>query len=312
MRVRFCRGVWPILIAISLVWLIQLATASVSAQQIAPNDDPTQHQAATRRGFVQPPDRSSFPQRPETGAIRVVGWDDVRGREDMQLINTFAGRNIETLYAALLNPTNFGPTGTIKCGLQMQYVNAIAPGSLISGGVRQADVFFGAEINGLQPVPLTVSEANELAAFINAGGIAYLAGDRDATGAPYHPLFASLSISDSFSGVTASSGSISFPLPSRVTIGPFGNVGYLSWTPFRTILTSTLRSIVTAGSGSSWGTIVAEGEFGTGYLAATGDSLAHDFVTGNANNVRYFLNLFALGCQSPTLDHALYLPLLRK
>ena len=199
-----------------------------------------------------------------------------------------------------MDPANFGPEGVSKCAPGITYVNAIPTGSLVNGGVRQADVFFGNMINANSPVPLSPSEATELAAFLNAGGVVYISGDGHGQGTPWNPLFVALGISDRFASDYITSGSVSLPLfVTPLTNGPFGTVGYMGWTPYSTITTATLTKVITAGGASN--TMVAEGAFGAGYLSVTGDTVAHDFNTGSAANLRYMLNLFATGCQAPQL-----------
>ena len=168
------------------------------------------------------------PLAPNTRTLRVISWDSTRGRDDMVLTDTSAGRNITRVYAALMNPANFGPEGVIKCAPGISYVNAIPTGSLVNGGVRQADVFFGNMINPNSPVPLSASEAAELVAFLNAGGVVYISGDGHGQGTPWNPLFVALGISDRFASDYITSGSVSLPLVvTPLTNGPFGTVGYI-------------------------------------------------------------------------------------
>ncbi len=85
--------------------------------------------------------------------------------------------NTAILIGALQNPENFGPNGVVKCPVVfLEPVQTILTGSLVNpNGTLNADMFFA----GNSKVPLTASEAAELAAFINAGGIVFVAGDSD-------------------------------------------------------------------------------------------------------------------------------------
>jgi uncharacterized repeat protein (TIGR01451 family) len=287
----------PILIGI-LLMLAMSNAMQVQAQPAPPIPDATRSGPASVG--IPAPLAPFSPLAPNTRTLRVISWDSTRGRDDMILTDTSAGRNITRVYAALMNPANFGPEGVSKCAPGISYVNAIPTGSLVSGGVRQADVFFGNMINPNSPVPLSASEAAELVAFLNAGGIVYISGDGHGQGTPWNPLFVALGISDRFASDYITSGSVSLPLVvTPLTNGPFGAVGYMGWTPYSTITTATLTKVITAG-GASY-TMVAEGAVGAGYLSVTGDTVAHDFNTSSTANLRYMLNLFAKGCQAPKL-----------
>lgn len=241
-----------------------------------------------------------------TRTLRIVSWDAVRGRDDMVLTNSSDGRNITRVYGELMKPANFGPEGIVKCTPAITYINSIATGSLVVSGVRQADVFYGNMISATASpiVPLSTTEAAELVAFMNAGGIVYVSGDGNGQGQPWNPLFTAMGITDRFENNYITSGSISLPLVTTpLTNGAFGTVGYMAWTPYSTITTSTLQKVITAGGDDK--TFVAEGVVGAGYLSATGDVVAHDVNTANApynSNMRYMLNLFAKGCQAPKLQ----------
>ncbi len=241
---------------------------------------------------------------PATPLLRIVTWDSGRGRTDMILTDTREGTNIKNVYQGLRNPANFGHGGIAKCDPEISYVSAITGGSLVSGGVRQADVFFGNMIDPNDPVvPLSADEATELASFINAGGVVYIAGDHNGQGKTWDPLFTALGISDHFNNDDFTSGSISLPLVTTpITNGPFGTVGYMGWTPFSSIATSTLIPVIKAGGTPPDNTFVAEGAFGAGRLSASGDVIAHDYNTSSTANMRYMLNMFALGCQAPKLQ----------
>jgi hypothetical protein len=99
-----------------------------------------------------------------------------------------------TLFNALVNPNNFGPTGIVPCPIEfLPFVTEILPNSLVTpSGSRLVDVFFGA----LNEVTLSASEAAELAAFVNAGGVLYISGNSQGEGLSYNPLFTALGTTD--------------------------------------------------------------------------------------------------------------------
>ncbi|MBU0569900.1 M23 family metallopeptidase [Patescibacteria group bacterium] len=222
------------------------------------------------------------------------------------------------LVSALQDSGNFGAGGTVPCSIDFQpFVTEINPSSLVSGGNRTVDIFFA----GVTDTTLSSSEADELATFINAGGIVYISGSAfhhdyglSNEGPSFNPLFNALGISDSFStGIDESSfmGESSDPSDTTpITGGPFGNISGMTHWSFRIINTSSLTQLadgfesggmvvmsVTPGSGLSDEIVLAEGAFSSGYLSVTGDPMYTDFLTGmDSDNLNYFLNLFALGC----------------
>ncbi len=236
--------------------------------------------------------------------LRIVTWDANRGRPDMILTDTMEGINIEYLYNDLIKPSYFGPSGIVRCTPSIRYVSTIASGSLVTGGVRQADVFFGNQIDPNEPVvPLSPEEAAELVSFLNAGGIVYISAHTYGQGAVWHELFNALNISDRFNSDRISSGTISLPLvETPFTNGPFGQVGYMGWPYFSSIATSALTPVIKAGPSPPSNVLIAEGAFGDGRLAASGGVIAHDYVSGNASTRRYLLNMLARGCRAPNLQ----------
>lgn len=203
------------------------------------------------------------------------------------------------LVNALLNPSNFGcQGGVVPCEIQLlPFGNTITPRSLVDDqGNRNVDVFFA----GLTATTLTNDEANELAAFVQAGGILYISGNTAYNEGPsYNPLFAALGVTDSYSEQIEDTGNFvqsTNPLPTSVTTGPFGNIGPLFHTPFRVFNPGSGLNGVAMGFNSQ-SFILSEGAIGAGYISETGDPLYFNFFTDpNADNLYYFLNLFALAC----------------
>lgn len=206
--------------------------------------------------------------------------------------------NTAILIGALQNPENFGPNGIVKCPIVfLDPVQTILPGSLVNqNGTLNSDIFFA----GNSKVPLTPSEAAELAAFINAGGIVFIAGDSDpGEGISYNPLFSALGVTDQFiefvSGISGFE-LTTVPTATPVTTGPFGTVGPLSKTLFKVFVPGTGTHTVATNTFDTT-TVLAEGAFGRGYLSVSGDVIYLDPVMAiNQNNLKYFLNLFALAC----------------
>lgn len=207
----------------------------------------------------------------------------------------------EALADALLDLDNFGFGGTVPCLIVfLDFAQTIETESLVDGdGNLLCDLFFA----GLTTTTLTTDEVDELKAFLEAGGILYLAGNSNPLeGASYNPLFTALGWSDIFtttvSGVAGDW--TSTPISTPITTGPFGTCGPLTSTPFTHISTIT-ATIVATGVNPSY-CIIAEASVGSngGYLSMTGDPLYFDiFVdTGetyyDVDNLNYFLNLFAL------------------
>jgi hypothetical protein len=208
------------------------------------------------------------------------------------------GSHTTRLVGALQNPENFGPNGIVKCPVVFQNpVATILPGFLVNpDGTLNADIFFG----GNSIVSLTASEAAELAAFINAGGIVFVNGDSGASeGVSYNPLFSALGVTDEFiqlvSGISGIEQS-SVPTATPVTTGPFGTVGPISYSLFKVFVPGTGTDTVAVNTMDS-ATLLAEGAIAKGYLSVSGDVIYIDIATSDPDNLNYFLNLFALGCK---------------
>ncbi|HUP01957.1 MAG TPA: hypothetical protein VM737_10610, partial [Gemmatimonadota bacterium] len=235
-------------------------------------------------------------------SVSVSGFDGTRSRAPLDGGTGFDGTS--TLVNALLDPDNFGASGTVSCAVELEpLVTTIAPGSLVDEFENlQVDVFFA----GLTATTLTSDEAAELVAFLNAGGVVYLSGNSlDNEGPGYNPLFVELDVSDRYDttvevvtgpeGVAESSDP---PDTTPLTNGPFGTIGPLSHSTFRDLLPVTTTGLATGNSSESY--LLAEGAFGIGgigYLSWTGDPLYFNLFTDvDQDNLNYFLNLVARGC----------------
>lgn len=226
----------------------------------------------------------SAPQ-PE-GTIRVSGFDSPRNRAPL------TSGTASNLGAALVDQNNFSSDGTVACDVDIQgLVQSIAAGDLVDGqGNLQVDVFFA----GLTAQTLSAAEATELADFMNAGGVVYVSGNSGGNEGPsYNPLFSALDVGDQYAVATTGGGTTSIPVATPVTNGPFGVVGPLSSTIFRILEPDASTAVASVGEIP----IVAELAVGDGYLSWMGDPLYFDlFTNSDADNLNYFLNLFALGC----------------
>lgn len=232
--------------------------------------------------------------------IRVSGYTSPRAR--LPLLDPsgnptigFLGTTI--LVNALLDPNNFGTGGVVPCPVTfLPFVQTVETGSLVdSNGNLKVDLFF----IGITGQTLSPIEADELAAFVNAGGILYLGGDSGVNeGQSYNPLFAALGTTDVFSQTIVPIPAIvqtSVPLASPVTNGPFGIVGPLSHETFRVFFPGTGTTGIAFGDGTG-SIILAEGAFGLGYISAAGDPIYVNEFLNDTDNINYFLNLFALAC----------------
>ncbi|MBI4337680.1 MAG: right-handed parallel beta-helix repeat-containing protein [Chloroflexi bacterium] len=236
-----------------------------------------------------------LPAAADVPPIRVTGFNENR---DVYPLRDSAGNFIAdptygttTLGNALLDPANFGPGGVVPRPIQfLPFVDVIAPGSLVNpDGTRNADVFFGSFVwNDLGP-----GEAAELASFLLHGGVVYLGSDPQV-----NALFPAIGSGAQYTdnglgnGCPVLSG---VPGASPVTSGPFGNVGQLGQCEYNEFVADPMVAPVVPGPDG--GTLVAEGPVGAGYLATSGGYGLHlELFTngGFPENVRYFMNLFAL------------------
>jgi hypothetical protein len=235
------------------------------------------------------------PCDPEVRPIFVSGFNSTRNRAPL------GSSGADDLKGELLDTNNFGYGGTVESPLVfLDFVSTIAPESLVDGdGDLIIHVFFA----GLTGTDLTNAEADELKAFLEAGGILYISGNSGGNEGPsYNPLFTALGWSDIFTATVEWTGNYvntSTPVSTPVTSGgPFGSVGPLTHTPFRVISTSSAMNV--SNGASTTDCIIAEASVGSngGYLSAMGDPLYFDIFIGapsnDPDNLNYFLNLFAL------------------
>ena len=228
--------------------------------------------------------------------ILVGGFDSVRSRAPLGEIGV-----ADYMAGELLDPTNFGCGGIVSRPIEfIPFVETIETESLVDGdGNLLCDVFFAP----LTTTALTTDEANELKAFLEAGGILYLSGNSNpAEGASYTPLFTALGWADVYTGGwSGNNGDVSStPVSTPITTGPFGAIGPITHTPFDPISTSTATIVATGVNASNC--LIAEASVGSngGYLSMTGDPLYFDMFVDpggtyyDADNLNYFLNLFAL------------------
>jgi hypothetical protein len=232
--------------------------------------------------------------------IRISGFDENRSRAPLITSEGDPGGLSSTLVAALNNSTNFGASGIVSCPVSFQpFVETIATSSLVSGGNRLVDVFFA----GLTATTLTTAEATELAAFVNAGGILYVAGNSaDNEGPSYNPLFTALGTATTYNASPTGSffveQSSDPPNTTPFTNGPFGPVGPLAHSIFRGIQPGSMTGLATGFGSAEY--LVVEGSFTTGRVSAHGDPLYFNLFTDvDADNQNYFLNLVAAGCSVP-------------
>jgi len=215
-------------------------------------------------------------------------------------------------YNQLKNQNNFGANGIVSCEVDLQgSVTSISEGSLVdSQGNLLADVFFAPPIN----TNLTGEEAEELARFVVNGGVLYVSGSSfprvqgENLGTEYNPLFEKLGIADRFNpsyepidGLVQSG----VPVESIITKGIFGAVGPLKHGLYRRFESQYLTRIVPT---ENSGFIIHEGKMGRGYLVVTGDVLYGNTLVQDPDNMKYYLNFFALGCDKSWQDNSVVLP----
>jgi hypothetical protein len=234
------------------------------------------------------------PCDPEVHPIFVSGFNSSRNRAPL------GSSGSDDLKDELLDTGNFGYGGTVPSPVVfLDFVSTIASESLVDGdGDLLCHVFFA----GLTGTDLTTAEADELKAFLEAGGILYISGNSGANEGPsYNPLFTTLGWSDSYTATVTGSNYVptSTPVSTPVTSGgPFGSVGPLTHTLFRIISTSSAINV--SNGYLTTDCIIAEATVGSngGYLSMMGDPLYFDIFIGNPSNdpdnLNYFLNLFAL------------------
>jgi len=242
--------------------------------------------------------------------IRVAGFGG--GRTRFVLASSTGGPppgfffpTMSRLYNALKNVDYFGPSGTVSCDIAglNTLTTYVASGSLVNtDGQLLADVFFAPAIDTV----LSDEEASELARFVKKGGVLLVSGEGwgDSTpgqGFEYNLLFERLGISDYFNteryypgGVIQSSSPL-YSSPS--TNGPFGTVGPLRHAAFRVFTNSSLNKLFASNDSSG---LVFESKIDNGYVAVSGTSLFVNDLIADIDNLRYFLNLFALGCKDGT------------
>ncbi len=227
---------------------------------------------------------------------------------------SYSFSDVTTLTNALTNPSNFGESGVVPCAVTiLPPVNTIQVGSLVNGGVRKADVFIGGQLE--MENDLTSEEAQELANFINAGGIVYITDNAYSDSPPTNnKLFEKLGLSDHFSSEIDSTnfiGESSDPISTPITNGPFGKVGPLTHGEFRIFnnvsFVPVAKGFETLGGGIitfalpsqtlgfSENFVLHEKAIGSGYLSVSGSPI--HLIEDDEDNINYFKNLVALACK---------------
>jgi hypothetical protein len=269
-------------------------------------DGCTDLEEATEYG-TDPCDPGSNPDTapPASQPIYVSGFSYPRSQAPLGVGNAVY------LYDELLNTDNFGDGDPISRVIKfLEFVETIETNSLVDGdGNLLVDVFFAPLLDTDVEDILTETEANELVAFLEAGGILFICGNGGDQGFQYHPLFDALGWNDEFSDSTSGDPSgiyqTSTPISTPITTGPFGTVEQMTHTMFRPIITSSTNCVATGCYPSGDGCIIAEKEVGSngGYISIMGDPLYMDFSVdpsysshpmNDKDCLTYFLNLFAL------------------
>jgi hypothetical protein len=187
----------------------------------------------------------------------------------------------------------------------MDQVDYVQNGSLVGeDGRLKADIFFGAA----KRASLAQEEADELARFVENGGVLYITSVPSDVGTEYNLLFEALGINDRFSEdvFTGELAQTTTPIESIITQGLFGSVGPLSSSSVKIFNNQWLQGIASRTEAEEH--VVYEGRIGKGYLVVTGSWLYSDFLIDLDNDNRdYYLNLFALGCDKSWQDNSVVL-----
>ncbi len=248
--------------------------------------------------------------------IRIGGFDSPR--------NDFPFNDEDSIVSNLEDPSKFGIGGVVSCGVEFKpFVQEIAPGSLVSNGVRTLDVFIAGSVGYEYPEyrALSTAEAVELALFVEKGGIVYISDTNYVDESPsVNTFFEALGVVDRFSpdvDYLSFLGESYQPIETRVTKGPFGLVGNLTHGDFRVFSVSsftpvakgfeTIGGIITMALGESEADfgenyVLHEMAYGDGYISVSGMPLYIPFLGSGADedNVKYFLNLVSLACKAPS------------
>lgn len=208
------------------------------------------------------------------------------------------------IYFGLRSEDNFGPSGKVLCTMSSfnNLTNYVSEGSLVNdNGELLADVFWGPPLQ----TELSEEEADELAKFVTNGGVLSISttGYESEPGTEYNLLFEKLDIDDSFKTESLTPLILQSDMPNRsiVTSGPFGEIGPMAISSFRKFENSYLSKIASVeGTG-----LVYEGKIGKGYLSVTSFPLfVNPLIQNDNDNLKYYLNLFALGCRDDWRDNA--------
>ena len=236
--------------------------------------------------------------------IRVVTFDSNRspqGLFDVHSEPLYTNAGSSNIIESLEDLSKFGGEGAVvSCGVEfLPTVEEILPGSLVDEkGILLTDVFFGPLLNW----ELSSAEADELAKFVEAGGVVFVAGSTSISGPGYNPLFESLNISDRWLGINVYNPPTYFSSPhytiTETVLGPFGEVNTLEHRSYKWLDRHDLVGVFRDVPDFSLPYVVAEKRFGEGYLVVSSGQIYSNVFTENENdNLEYFLNLFAMGCK---------------
>jgi len=248
----------------------------------------------------------------ESSTIKVTGYDFNRSSSALldfdgdPLVHPGGPNSSSTVLGNfLLNPSNFGQNGIVKCSVDLQNPTSyIESGSLINNsGNLLVDVFFATDT--IQD--LSTEEITELTKFINAGGIVY-AHTVSIGGDQYVKLFENLGLDIVFgerqqepTGSLSSDPDDTTP----ITNGSFGIIGALEHGPYREIISGDAKII--AYSPTLGTNLLVESSIGNGYLAVASSPL-HVNILARNSNIRYFANLVSLGCKEKSNSVVLDVP----
>lgn len=253
----------------------------------------------------------------QENTLRVTGYGAGRTRYVLADKNGgpppgFYFPTMSRLYGALTSKNNYGVLGKVSCEVSNlnTLVSYVTEGSLVDGsGSVLHDVFFGPPID----TSLSSEEAEELAKFVMNGGVLYIGGTgwQDSTpgqGFEYNLLFEKLGIADRFDTFAPATSTMETVPASetRITNGPFGNIGTLKLNSYRRFINKSMNGVVYKDNPSDF--VIHERRIGRGYLVVTGEPLfTNGYKDLDNDNFVYFLNFFAMGCDKSWQDNSVVL-----
>lgn len=252
--------------------------------------------------------RQAFAQ---SESVRVTGFGQSRFNitsSDGSLPLPFQETSV--IYSRLIDDNNFGEQGVAPCPVEFSpLIQEIKTNSLVdSDGILKHEVFFAAD----RKQELTFEEIQELHRFLDAGGVLYLNANLFtdpwfAHGYEYNILFESLGLDDRFIDTRTGGGShlsLSPEISTPLTSGPFGQVNQLKYGTYYIFNRSDISGVIKENTNTYF--LTSELSIGNGYLVVASSPLYINSFISQADNTKYYLNMFAYACDKK-LNNAIVL-----